>query len=107
MDYFLQQAINGLQIGFVYALIALGYTMVYGVVRLINFAHGDVFMVGAFIGLYAIEWGRLPLPALVRYTTNWSRARQDSVTAKMIAWMLVTVTPRISQVTTSNGRGKE
>ena len=63
MDYFLQQAINGLQIGFVYALIALGYTMVYGVVRLINFAHGDVFMIGAFIGLYAIGRG-LPLPAV-------------------------------------------
>jgi branched-chain amino acid transport system permease protein len=50
MEYFLQQVVNGLQIGFVYALIALGYTMVYGIVRLINFAHGDVFMIGAFIG---------------------------------------------------------
>ncbi len=45
---FLQQVVNGLQLGFVYALIALGYTMIYGIVRLINFAHGDVFMVGAF-----------------------------------------------------------
>ncbi len=61
MEYFLQQVVNGLQLGFVYALIALGYTMVYGIVRLINFAHGDVFMVGAFIGLYAIEGTRLPL----------------------------------------------
>jgi branched-chain amino acid transport system permease protein len=52
---FLQQVINGLQLGFVYALIALGYTMVYGIVRLINFAHGDVFMVGAFISFYAIS----------------------------------------------------
>lgn len=51
---FLQQVINGLQLGFVYALIALGYTMVYGIVRLINFAHGDVFMVGAFMSYYAI-----------------------------------------------------
>jgi branched-chain amino acid transport system permease protein len=51
---FLQQVINGLQLGFVYALIALGYTMVYGIVRLINFAHGDVFMVGAFISFFAI-----------------------------------------------------
>ena len=64
MDVFLQQVINGLQIGFVYALIALGYTMVYGIVRLINFAHGDVFMVGAFIGLYAIERYGLPLSAV-------------------------------------------
>ena len=51
---FWQQVINGLQLGFVYALIALGYTMVYGIVRLINFAHGDVFMVGAFTSYFAI-----------------------------------------------------
>jgi len=51
---FLQQVINGLQLGFVYALIALGYTMVYGIVRLINFAHGDVFMIGAFMSYFAI-----------------------------------------------------
>src|SRR5512139_2851563 len=51
---FWQQVINGLQLGFVYALIALGYTMVYGIVRLINFAHGDVFMVGAFATYFAI-----------------------------------------------------
>jgi len=56
---FVQQLINGLQLGFVYALIALGYTMVYGIVRLINFAHGDVFMVGAFISYYAIAQFRL------------------------------------------------
>ncbi len=52
---FLQQTINGLQLGFVYALIALGYTMVYGIVRLINFAHGDVFMIGAFASYFAIS----------------------------------------------------
>ena len=52
---FIQQVINGLQLGFVYALIALGYTMVYGIVRLINFAHGDVFMVGAFVSYFAIS----------------------------------------------------
>lgn len=64
MEYFFQQALNGLQLGFVYALIALGYTMVYGIVRLINFAHGDVFMVGAFLAFYAIERFHLPLPAV-------------------------------------------
>ena len=51
---FWQQVVNGLQLGFVYALIALGYTMVYGIVQLINFAHGDVFMVGAFVSYFAI-----------------------------------------------------
>src|SRR5512146_1639972 len=54
-NIFIQQVVNGLQLGFVYALIALGYTMVYGIVRLINFAHGDVFMVGAFAGFFAIS----------------------------------------------------
>jgi branched-chain amino acid transport system permease protein len=50
---FLQQLLNGLSLGAIYALIALGYTMVYGVLRFINFAHSDVFMVGAFIGYFA------------------------------------------------------
>ena len=52
---FVQQIFNGLELGFVYALIALGYTMVYGIVKLINFAHGDVFMVGAFVSYFAIR----------------------------------------------------
>ncbi|HND62478.1 MAG TPA: branched-chain amino acid ABC transporter permease [Opitutaceae bacterium] len=52
MVEFLQQLLNGLSLGAIYALIALGYTMVYGVLRFINFAHSDVFMVGAFIGYY-------------------------------------------------------
>jgi branched-chain amino acid transport system permease protein len=55
LTYILQQILNGLQLGFVYALIALGYTMVYGIVRLINFAHGDVFMVGAFVSFFTIS----------------------------------------------------
>jgi branched-chain amino acid transport system permease protein len=53
---FLQQIVNGLSQGSIYALIALGYTMVYGVLRFINFAHGDVFMVGAFSGMYLHRW---------------------------------------------------
>ncbi|MBW3621779.1 MAG: branched-chain amino acid ABC transporter permease [Armatimonadetes bacterium] len=56
MQEFLQQVINGIAWGGVYALIALGYTMVYGVLRLINFAHGDVYMFGAFMAFYASMW---------------------------------------------------
>jgi branched-chain amino acid transport system permease protein len=56
MQVFLQQLVNGLSIGAVYALIALGYTMVYGVLRLINFAHGDVYMVGAVVAYCVAEW---------------------------------------------------
>lgn len=58
---FMQQIVNGIQLGFVYALIALGYTMVYGIVRLINFAHGDVFMVGSFVSYFAVSRYRLHL----------------------------------------------
>jgi branched-chain amino acid transport system permease protein len=56
MQIFIQTVVNGLTTGSLYALIALGYTMVYGVLKLLNFAHGDLFMVGAFIGYFAIGW---------------------------------------------------
>ena len=49
---FVQHCVNGLSYGSIYALIALGYTMVFGILQLINFAHGDVYMLGAFIGMY-------------------------------------------------------
>ncbi len=54
MTVFFQQLINGLSLGSIYALIALGYTMVYGIIKLINFAHGDIYMLGAYIGFMAI-----------------------------------------------------
>ena len=69
MTYFLQNLINALQWGSFYALIALGYSMVYGILMLFNFAHGDIFMVGAYIGfgiasllLAMVAWGELALP---------------------------------------------
>lgn len=61
MSQFLEQLVNGLQLGFVYALIAVGYTMVYGIIKLINFAHGDVFMVGAFMAYFGYAQWHLPL----------------------------------------------
>lgn len=62
----IQQLVNGISLGSIYALIALGYTMVYGIVKLINFAHGDVFMVGSFVGFYAITVMDLSfIPALL------------------------------------------
>ncbi len=62
----IQQLVNGISLGSIYALIALGYTMVYGIVKLINFAHGDVFMVGSFVGFYAITVMELSfIPALL------------------------------------------
>jgi branched-chain amino acid transport system permease protein len=54
MEYFLQQLINGLTLGAIYGLIAIGYTMVYGIIGMINFAHGEIYMIGAFIALISI-----------------------------------------------------
>ncbi len=66
MEQFLQQLVNGLSLGSIYALIALGYTMVYGIIGLINFAHGDIYMIGAFVGYAAITYGHLGFfPALI------------------------------------------
>lgn len=55
-SYFFQQILNGIQLGTIYALIALGYTMVYGIIKLINFAHADIFMVGAYIAFFLIAF---------------------------------------------------
>jgi branched-chain amino acid transport system permease protein len=67
MEYFLQQLINGVTLGAIYGLIAIGYTMVYGIIGMINFAHGDVFMIGAFIALIFLiifgMWGLTWVPA--------------------------------------------
>jgi len=71
MHELIQTIINGLTTGFLYALIALGYTMVYGVLQLLNFAHGDVYMIGAYIGYFVLGWFggpqhvSIPVPLLV------------------------------------------
>jgi branched-chain amino acid transport system permease protein len=69
MAYALQQLVNGITLGMIYGLIAVGYTMVYGIIGMINFAHGDVFMIGAFIGLMALTlvggFASLPVGILV------------------------------------------
>jgi len=66
LDQFIQQMVNGISLGSIYALIALGYTMVYGIIKLINFAHGDVYMIGAYIGFAATTYAQLGFfPALI------------------------------------------
>src|SRR2546429_253768 len=56
MAFFFQELVNGITTGALYALVALGFTMVYGVLKLLNFAHGDLYMVGAYIGFFVIQW---------------------------------------------------
>jgi len=66
LNQFLQQIINGISLGSIYALIALGYTMVYGIIKLINFAHSDVYMVGAYVGYFSMTTLHLGfLPSLL------------------------------------------
>jgi len=90
---FFQIALGGLQLGFVYALIALGYTMVYGIVRLINFAHGDVFMVGAFVSYYAVARFQLhvwPLAVWPSLPTGWG-VLIGSVTVVLLSMFICAV----------------
>ncbi|HUZ56245.1 MAG TPA: branched-chain amino acid ABC transporter permease [Streptosporangiaceae bacterium] len=56
MGFFFQELVNGLTVGALYSLVALGFSMVYGVLKLLNFAHGDLYMVGAFVGYFVIQW---------------------------------------------------
>ncbi len=65
---FFGELVSGLTLGSIYALIALGYTMVYGILKLLNFAHGDVYMIGAFIGFFVLQWLGGPLTPAV---TGW------------------------------------
>ncbi|HEX4282617.1 MAG TPA: branched-chain amino acid ABC transporter permease [Solirubrobacteraceae bacterium] len=73
MRFFIQELVNGITQGSLYALIALGYSMVYGVLKLLNFAHGDLYMVGAFIGYFVIQWFggpmalSIPVPLLLLF----------------------------------------
>src|SRR5690349_7263022 len=56
MAFFLQGLVSGLPVGALYALVALGFSMVYGVLKLLNFAHGDLYMIGAYVGFFVIQW---------------------------------------------------
>lgn len=99
--YFVQAVVDGLKLGFVYALIALGYTMVYGIVRLINFAHGDVFMVGAFASYYAItkyQWGFVPAILLAMAVCTLL-----NIVIERVAYKPLRQAPRIAALITAIG----
>src|SRR5512147_2805216 len=99
MTYFLQQSLNALQLGSIYALIALGYTLVYGVLRLINFAHGDLFMVGAFASLVAVTL--LGLPAPLAFVAAMGGAALLAVLIERVAYRPLRDAPRVSAVITA------
>ncbi len=98
---FLNQLINGLHVGSIYALIALGYTMVYGIVRLINFAHGDIIMVGSYVAMVVlVEMG---LPFWVAVLASMLICATLGVLIERIAYKPLRSSPRISSLITAIG----
>ena len=96
-----QQLINGVSLGSIYALIALGYTMIYGIIKLINFAHGDVYMVGAYIGFAAVTFGGLSIfPALL---ISMAVTACLGMLVERIAYKPLRHAPRISLLITAIG----
>ena len=97
----LQQIINGLALGSVYALLAIGYTMVYGIIKLINFAHGDIYMIGAFAGFYAsANLGLSLVPTLV---VSMVASALLGVIIEKIAYKPLRNSPRIALLITAIG----
>jgi branched-chain amino acid transport system permease protein len=101
--YWLQQALNALQLGSIYALIALGYSMVYGILSMINFAHGDVFMVGAFLCFLAGT--ALGLPFVPTLMLAMVGAALLGVSIERLAYKPLRNAPRVSAIITALGVG--
>jgi branched-chain amino acid transport system permease protein len=103
MTYLLQQALNALQLGSIYALIALGYTMVYGILTMINFAHGDLFMVGAFFCFITAAFFNLSfIPSLLLSMTGVALL---GVLIEKWAYKPLRQAPRVSAIITALGVG--
>lgn len=103
MDYILQQSLNALQLGSIYALIALGYTMVYGILTMINFAHGDLFMVGAFFCFIVATFLKLSfIPTLL---ISMIGVALLGVAIERVAYRPLRQAPRVSAVITALGVG--
>src|SRR5687767_13233137 len=108
MDIFLQQLINGLVLGSIYALVALGYTMVYGILGLINFAHGDIVMVGALVALTVIgllAGSGLPAPVilLIAFAAAVLVCVPLGMTIERVAYRPLRRAPRLAPLITAIG----
>ena len=101
---FLLQIINGLQIGSIYALISLGYTMVYGIAQLINFAHGDIIMVGAYVSLFSIPmFTKIGLPVWLTMVPAIIVCILLGMLTERVAYRPLRNSPRISNLITAIG----
>ena len=99
---FLQQLINGLSLGSVYALIALGYTMVYGIVKLINFAHGDVLMLGAYSGYFVLrQFGATPVGMFLAFIFAMVICAVISILIERLAYRPLRSAPRLNSLITA------
>ena len=99
---FIQQLINGISLGSIYALIALGYTMVYGIVMLINFAHGDILMVGAYTGFYILEaMGPSPFSLVLSFAASMIVCALAGITIERFAYRPLRSAPRLNSLITA------
>lgn len=101
MNIFLQQLINGLSVGSIYAVIALGYTMVYGIIRLINFAHGEIMMMGAYFAFITVFATGMPFYMVL--IVSMVMAALLGVTIETLAYKPLRKAPRISALITAIG----
>ncbi len=101
MNLFLQQLINGLNVGSIYALIAIGYTMVYGIIKLINFAHGEIMMFGAYFAFIAIT--SLQMPVWVVLILTMAIMAVVGVVIEFVAYRPLRNAPRLSALITAIG----
>ena len=98
---FFQQLINGVSLGSIYALIALGYTMIYGIIKLINFAHGDIYMLGAYFGFFATT--QLGLPFIPAIIFSMAGAAIAGIIIERVAYRPMRNAPRIAILITAIG----
>ncbi len=109
MAYFLQQLINGLTLGMIYGLIAIGYTMVYGIIGMINFAHGEIFMIGAFVsiitflllGALGVSW--VPLAILIVLIVTMAMTSIYGWSLERVAYRPLRRSPRLAALITAIG----
>jgi len=111
MSKFIQELVNGLTQGGLYALVALGYSMVYGVLKLLNFAHGDLYMVGAFVGYFVLQWfggptalvAPVPIVVLCMFAVSAAGVGGLGVAIERFAYRPLRDAPRIAPLITALG----
>jgi branched-chain amino acid transport system permease protein len=111
MTKFIQELVNGLTQGSLYALVALGYSMVYGVLKLLNFAHGDLYMVGAFVGYFVLQWfggptalvAPVPIVLLAMFLVAGAGVGGLGVAIERFAYRPLRDAPRIAPLITALG----